>query len=74
MKKAENFLYYKVEENHLRKLTMDKQEITENAQTIYVLNKGIRSKQILLSIENKFNIFYVYISRYKLKNRATYDL
>ena len=31
--------YYKVEENHLRKLTMDKQEITGELADHYVLNK-----------------------------------
>ena len=31
--------YYKVEENHLRKLTMDKQEITGELADNYVLNK-----------------------------------
>jgi len=36
---GEELSYYKVGENHLRKLTMDKQEITGELADHYVLNK-----------------------------------
>ena len=39
VKEGGELSYYKVEENHLRKLTMDKQEITGELADHYVLNK-----------------------------------